>query len=507
MPGVEEHQPDFRGALRSIILVGGGSVVTMLIGLVRTKCIAALLGPSGIALAAILTQIFEVGGAATGLGLGASGVRQIASAQASGDGRRFAQVVKTLRRTVWCTGTSALLVMIACAGWISEFTFGTTAYRIPIMLLGGVVFIRALMTSQTCILQGSRRVADAVKSSIAGAVAALITYVPFAYYLGEAGIAPGILCATLINFCVSWWYARKVPIEETEYSWEDGRREVSKLLTFGFPMMLTTLVGTFTPYFERVILLKTIGLNELGQYQAAYALTGVAVGFILSAMTADFYPKLMAHVDNHERMNKEVNAQIEISLIFAMSAAVWMAACAPLMISLLYTKEFTPAAAVLTITVLGIVGRVIGWPLRLVLMAQGRSALLFIIEVGFAALGLLAVWLMSVHYSTLGAAYAFVGTHLLYALVMVVAAPSLLNIKVSLPNIRTALIMLLLVSLLVINGMYNPYDKFRWILGISTAITVSIVNLVYLSRHTGWKLPKMIRNRKKADFEGGPPSL
>lgn len=487
----DSHRPNFSEITRNTVMVGGGSVINMALGLVRNKCIAMLLGPPGVALTALYTQIFEVGGAVTGFGLGASGVRQIAAAKASQDAVRMARVVKTLRTTVWCTGGLALFLMSVFASNISEFTFKSDAYRVPIIFLAVVIFIRALITSQSCILQGSRRVADGVKVSVGGAIAALVAYLPFAYFWKLDGIAPGILCATILNLGISWWYARRVQIETIEHSWAQTRSEARSLLVFGFPMMLTSLVGTFGPYFERVILIKTIGLTELGQYQAAYAINGVALGFILSAMMADYYPKLMAHLDQPARMNKEVNAQIEISLLFAVPGAVWILVGAPFLISLLYTNEFTSATSILTITVFGIVARVISWPLRLVLVAHGRVASLFFIEAGFASIGLAAVWLLSLKYGAVGGGFAFAGIHILYALCMVIAAPQLLGLHVSKANLLTALTSFIVISGLLLNDWHNPIILIRTIIDVGVASAVTIVCLRRLLRHTGWKLTSL----------------
>jgi PST family polysaccharide transporter len=453
-----------------------------------------LLGPPGIALTAIFTQIFEVGGAATGFGLGASGLRQIAAATATEDSVRMARVIKTLRRTVWCTGGLALLLMLIFAGTISEFTFESDAYRLPIMLLAIVIFVRALITSQSCILQGTRRIADGVKVSIGGAVAALVTYVPFAYFWKLDGIAPGILFATLINLGISWWYARKVQVAPIKHSWEHTRIEAKTLLAFGLPMMLTSLVGTFGPYFERVILLKTIGLKELGQYQAAYALNGVALGFILSAMMADYYPKLMAHLDQPARMTKEVNAQIEVSLLFAIPGATWMMAFAHFLISWLYTPEFLPAVAILMVTVFAIIARVVSWPLRLVLVARGHVGVLFLIEAGFALIGLFAAWFLSLKYGALGAGCAFVGTHIVFAFCMVMAAPRLLGVRISADNLIMTLSSIVIISLLLVNGWHSPSAAFRVSLDVVLASAATIICLRRLVRHTGWRLPNLRRN-------------
>ena len=63
-PATRSESPDFFDIFRKTVLVGGGALTNMAIGLVRNKFIAVLLGPAGIALAGIFTQLIEVIGAA-----------------------------------------------------------------------------------------------------------------------------------------------------------------------------------------------------------------------------------------------------------------------------------------------------------------------------------------------------------------------------------------------------------------------------------------------------------
>ena len=180
-----------------------------------------------------------------------------------------------------------------------------------------------------------------------------------------------------------------------------------------------------------------------------------------------------------------------------------MLVASPWLITLLYTHEFTPAIAILTVTVLGIIGRVMSWPLRLVLMAQGRSALLFAVEVGFAVAGLALIWFLSLRYGAMGGGYAFTAMHLLYALCMILAAPRLLGVRVSSDNIKMALGALILIALLMINVAYNPVVLLRWILGFAAAIVTSVICLSYLAHHTGWHLPRFLRFGSTST-SGGP---
>ena len=86
--------------LRSSALIGGASILTILVGIVRTKAVAVLLGPAGVGLMGLFNAICDLAIAVAGMGAGSSGVRQIAEAVGSGDERRIARTVKALRRTV-----------------------------------------------------------------------------------------------------------------------------------------------------------------------------------------------------------------------------------------------------------------------------------------------------------------------------------------------------------------------------------------------------------------------
>jgi hypothetical protein len=81
-------------ALKSTSIIGGSTVIVMLVRIVRTKVLALLLGPTGIGLEGIFDSALNVAKTAVDLGISNSGVRQIAAAVSSahlpgpGAGRR-----------------------------------------------------------------------------------------------------------------------------------------------------------------------------------------------------------------------------------------------------------------------------------------------------------------------------------------------------------------------------------------------------------------------------------
>ena len=58
----------FRGVLKSTSLIGGTSVINMLLGMVRAKFVAILLGPSGVGLLGMYTQLTGLTSSVSGMG-------------------------------------------------------------------------------------------------------------------------------------------------------------------------------------------------------------------------------------------------------------------------------------------------------------------------------------------------------------------------------------------------------------------------------------------------------
>ena len=71
--------------LKSSALVGGSQAVNIVIGIVRTKAMALLLGPAGFGLFGLYGSISSLTQSIAGMGINSSGVRQIAEAVGSGD--------------------------------------------------------------------------------------------------------------------------------------------------------------------------------------------------------------------------------------------------------------------------------------------------------------------------------------------------------------------------------------------------------------------------------------
>ena len=100
-------------------------------------------------------------------------------------------------------------------------------------------------------------------------------------------------------------------------------------------------------YAVRMVLIRHDGLDAAGLYQSAWAIGGLYVGFVLQAMGADFYPRLVAVAKDNAECNRLVNEQAQVSLLLAGCGVIATLTFAPWSIELLYSSDFEACTDVL----------------------------------------------------------------------------------------------------------------------------------------------------------------
>ena len=376
-PGkTEGERGSFRAILKSSSLVGGASAVNILIGMVRTKFVAVLLGPAGVGLIGMYGQITGLVSTLAGMGIATSGVRQVAEAAGVGDPERIARTVLTLRRTAWATGLLGALGLAALAGPISRLTFGDARHAVPLAILGVTILMGSVSAGQSCLVQGTRRIADVARLNVLGALTGTVIAVPCYVLWGVDGVVVALVLAALAALATSWWYARRVPVASVSMTWRETWAEARTLLSLGVSFMGAGLVAAAATYLVQALLVRRFGMEGLGLYQAAYGLSGILAGFVLGAMAADYYPRLTGVAGDDASVQRVVNEQSQVATLLALPGLAAMMVFAPLVIRVFYAPAFEAAVPILRWCILGILGRVFSWPLGFVLLAKGRAALL-----------------------------------------------------------------------------------------------------------------------------------
>ena len=171
--------------------------------------------------------------------------------------------------------------------------------------------------------------------------------------------------------------------------------------------MSTSLMTTVSGYAMRLFVARKLGLEALGLYQAGAGLATLYVGTILTAMTADFYPRLTAAAHDNEVCQRLVNEQAEVGLLIAVPGVLVTMGFAPLVIHLFYSGRFEGAVPLLEWQSLGMLLQLLAWPVAFVLLAKGDGRMFFWMELVANLVNLLLIWLGISLFGLVGAGMAY----------------------------------------------------------------------------------------------------
>lgn len=428
--------------LKSTALIGGSSVINVGFSIIRNKAMALLLGPEGVGLIGLYMSASDMAQTIAGMGVNASGVRQIASAAGTGDKERIATTAIVLRRISVLLGLVGALLLVALAAPIGRFTFGDSQHTVGIMLLSLAIFFQIVAGAQSALIQGMREISSLARMSVLGAFFSTAISIPVIYFFGKDGVVASLVGVAAATFATSWWYSRKIRIQAAPVSFERFRAESSSLLRLGFIFMVSGVLTFGSAYAIRIIVLNENGIHAAGLYQAAWALGGLYAGFILQAMGTDFYPRLTAVANDDNECNRLINEQTQISILLAGPGLLATLTVAPLVLRIFYSPEFYAAADLLRWICLGMMLRIVAWPIGFIVLAKGAEKIFFWTEVAATIVHVGLAWLLVRNFGTVGAGIAFFGLYAWHATLIYWIARRMSGFRWSLANCRLVMIYL-----------------------------------------------------------------
>lgn len=394
--------------------MGGSAGLTLLLGMVRVKFAAVLIGANGVGLNTSYTAVQTVIGTIAGLGLQSSAVREIASATSNADQQAIGRTVLALRRLSWLAGLLGMIAVVVLSPMLSDFTFGHQRYASDISALGLVILFTTLTGAETALIQGTRQIDTLAKANVLSGALGTAAAVGLYATLGIEGVAPALVIASAMQLIITWYFSRRIAIPKVKLSYWQTILEARNMAQLGLIMMINGLMVSAVTYATVSLLTRQEGMAAAGIYSAAFALSGIFVNFVLSAMATDYYPRLTGLVDSKIAMTRLVNEQTEIAMLLALPGLLATLTFAPWIIKIFYSHTFLEAVKPLQWFLLGCMGRVISWPLGFVLLALGKGRWFLLTETSFNGLYMILIFLGLKYFGIEGTAMAFFVMYLGY---------------------------------------------------------------------------------------------
>lgn len=389
-----DRKPKINDGYKHILKYTGifGSVqgLNVLISLVRNKLVAVILGADGMGLASLFNTTVGLVSQITNLGISFSAVRHISETFESGDIAKIEHTVKVVRS--WALLT-ALLGMLTCAvfgSFLNDFTFSWGDHSLHFIVLGIAVGLAAVTGGETAILKGTRRLRKLALIQVYTVLVSLVISVPIYLMFHMSGIVPVIVLVAFASMILTVVYSyRFYPLRLQGLISALG--EGKHLVQLGVAFSVAGIMTNGAEFIIRSFLNKYDSLYAVGLYNAGYMMTMVYGGMVFSAMETDFFPRLSAVNNDQNRCNSMINRQIEVSLLIISPLLVLFSMGLPLIVTILFSSEFTPVVGMVQITVLALYLRVMKLPVAYLTLAKGDSLCFFLLEAYSAALMVTAV--------------------------------------------------------------------------------------------------------------------
>lgn len=363
--------------MKATSLFGGVQVFNILIQIIRSKFVAVLLGPAGMGIMGLLTSTTGIITSITNFGLGISAVKDIAAAFVTNDEKRIGIVVTAFRRMVWITGSLGLILTAILATWLSQLTFGNKDYTLAFIWLSASLLFNQLSSGQLVLLQGMRKLKYLAKANLSGSFVGLFITFPFYYFWGIDGIVPGIIGTSLLSLLMSWYFSSKVKIDKTNLTSSQTINEGKSMLRMGFMISICGLLTVGASYIVGIFISRTGGVEQVGLYNAGFAIINSYVGLIFNAMATDYYPRLSAVAHDNELCKRTINQQAEIALLILAPILIVFLVFINWVVILLYSRQFIGINEMIYWAALGMFFKAASWSIAFIFLAKGTTKLFF----------------------------------------------------------------------------------------------------------------------------------
>jgi O-antigen/teichoic acid export membrane protein len=425
-PGAKDSAA-YRQIFKATSVIGGAQVISIVIGIARTKVFALMVGPAGVGLFGLLNTLMTTAATVMQMGMSAVGTRQIAEAQASGDAARI-----TLARRALLIATVVLSLVGGGGIWLLREPLavhvlrnGALADAVGWMGLGVGLSVAAMW--QTSLIQGLSRMWDLAWLRIGGAVLVALVGLPIIWAFGEAAIPFFVILAPLASFAIGQVFIARIgklpsaPPKLTELA---GQWRMFVVL--GLPIVASSVIAMLTTVWVQAHIKAELGIAALGFFVASNTIASQYSSLVLTSMLGDYFPRLSGVINDRAAASELVNQQTEVVIVLAGPLILAIFAFAPWVITLLYSGEFVPAAGVLRWQAIGTLLIVIAWPMSFILLAAGTGRAYLVTGAVPMLVMAGATWVLMDRFGLEGAGMGYFAAYLVYLpLQFMLAAPKI----------------------------------------------------------------------------------
>jgi PST family polysaccharide transporter len=186
------------------------------------------------------------------------------------------------------------------------------------------------------------------------------------------------------------------------------------LLRFGGAYTASLLVGSGAGFLSPIIVLRFLGTEGVGYGRAAGAISTGVLGFLVTAMAQDYYPRISAAKDHAPTLVNLINEQHRLIMIVMVPIVLGTMALLPYLVPLVLSHKFLPAVEILEWGLIGNLFRFSSWTMSFVILARFRSSVFFLTESIVGISSIVTLWLAVQWFGLPGLGISSLATYIIY---------------------------------------------------------------------------------------------
>ncbi|RRS06912.1 O-antigen translocase [Pseudoalteromonas sp. J010] len=385
----------------------------MLAGFIVAKVVAVQTGPAGIAM---LGQIQGFVSVITGIAnspLGNGIVRYTAEKQQDG----------LEECAIWWRASFGLLIgfllvsvplLIVFSNSISNWLFSQSGYQYLVIIAVLLLPFSAVGTAINSVTNGMQQYKRYV---FLGACSLIVSTSCMLILVIKGKIHGALLAAVMqtaligLTMCI---LSLRQPWFRAKYWFGNIDKEASKvMLGFAFMALTTALTVPVSLIFIRNLLVDNMGWEVTGQWQAVWKISEVYLGVVTMAMATYYLPKL-ATLKGKKAILTEAFMVSKVIIPVVILIAVGIYVSRDLLISILFTNEFSDASEFFLIKLIGDVVKIVSFLFAYPMIANKKFKLYIGSEIFFSVSLVLLSYLLIHDFGVNGVNLAYLVNYLLY---------------------------------------------------------------------------------------------
>ena len=476
--------------------MGVSSVGTIFLSIVRQKFIALTLGAEGIGLLGLLATGLTLAVTLFSFGLASSGVRYVARAKEASE-TELCDTRSALFYGSQLLGLLGGLLVILFRVPLASLILADSSKAAWVVWLGVALWASVAAGGQLAVINGLRRIGDLAKANFLGAALGTVVTLLAISLSGEIGLVAAIVAPPVTTWLAAWWLSRDIstaPLKAYAALWGPLRG----MLGLGVVFAASSVLTGAAQFASRLVVERALDLTAVGHFQAAWSVSSIYLSFVLTALAAEYYPRISALADDKTVLNDAVDAQLKLALLLAGPVILGMILFAPWAVTLLYSSAFSDTVAVLRWQLVGDILKVAAWAVGFLLLAREARWAFFTSEFVWNALYVGTLFLLVPTYGLAAAGLLYALCYLLYLGLVTLWAKRESGFKMNSYVFRLlggVLGSSILVTLLSATGIWS----LGWFAALTVTLLVSAYCLVRLRRETGlgWSaLLSKVRQRR-----------